>query len=1203
MSESAPTSRPLNVLSFPLHDARLIEASAGTGKTYTISALVLRLLLGHGGKAGFGRALKIEEILVVTFTEAATAELRGRIRARIHEARLAFIQGQSGDPILSDLIDASVDRQEDARRLLLAEQNMDQAAIFTIHGFCQRMLKQHAFESGLPFESEFLTSEYGLKLNAVEDCWRERFYPMSKHLVARVMELWPEPASLLGKLNGILAQPQLKLTGIKQGISAEQWFEQRCALIETFKQGWSAQASEVITLLEKASLNGRVYSKRNLPNWLDELARFAAKPTEDEILPKNLYRFGQQALTKQTKKGETPPQHPLFEQIDQLLQDPLTLEALLLADMLARIRSRYKLLKAQTQQLSFDDLLSNLADALQQVNGEMLAGGIRKLFPVAMIDEFQDTDPQQYSIFSRIYLNQPGLALLLIGDPKQAIYGFRGADIFTYMRARREVSDHYSLPVNWRSTGAMVAATNQLFEWHDNPFIYRDAIAFDPVAAAPKHQEKPGLVIDGKNAAPLQFMLAENDAPLISFADYRQVQAQHCAQQIQKLLEGGRDGTATLGDGERIQASDIAVLVRTRREGELIAAMLAAQHIASVSLSSRVSVFDTPEAYQLYLQLAAIMTPTRERALRAALAAPLLHNSLAYLDQLTDDELLWQSCVDEYQSYLELWQRQGVLPMLYAWLEQRQVAARLLAKVGGDRVLTNLLHLGELLQQQSTELDGEAALLDWFSQQLLASDGDSAEQQLRLESDANLVQIVTIHKSKGLEYGVVLVPFALGFQEAKQALYHDENQELSLALSQDEHAQELAEQERLAEDLRLLYVAVTRAVYACYLGVGAVRTRVSARITKTEVHQSALGYLLQRGEAGDKAALLAVLNQLAEHPGIAIEECALDSLKPFESKPEHLPALQCPAFTGQISRNWWLTSYSALSRPAGGHGFDASTELAWLDKPELEPEVVAEEIWDIFHFPRGAEAGTLLHTLFEEIDFQAAPDEVRPVVLELLNRANYDEAWLDVVMAMRETVLTTTLPVTEGLPGRGYCLADVPAGQRLVELEFVLPIETLSAPVLNRFLAKHDPLTAQARPLEFAQIEGMLKGFIDLVFQFDGRYYVLDYKSNHLGDQLADYSKGAMAEAMIEHRYDFQYQLYALALHRFLRQRLADYDFETHFGGVYYLFMRGMSAQQLPDDAQTGVHFSRPSYSLIEGLDHMFRGERVALVDQQGESR
>jgi exodeoxyribonuclease V beta subunit len=1211
-------AQELDVLRFPLHGARLIEASAGTGKTYTISTLVLRLLLGHGGDGAFYEPLAIDKILVVTFTEAATAELRGRIRARIHEARLAFLGGESADPVLALLLKASTDPASDAKRLLAAEQNMDQAAVFTIHGFCQRMLKQHAFESGLPFESEFLTSEYALKLNAVEDCWRERFYPMARQLVARVMTFWPDPATLLGQLNGILAQPELTLKGIPTDIDVEGWFNQRCAKIDAFKQGWQQQASEVITLLEKTKLNGRVYKSNTLPKWFDEVGQFCLAPTGDETLSKNLYRFGQQELIEQTKSGEESPHHPLFEQIDELLGDPLSFKALLQAELLERIRCRFTALKQQTQQLSFDDLLSHLADALGKANGEHLAAGIIEQYPVAMIDEFQDTDPQQYRIFSRLYLNraelaQKRLALLLIGDPKQAIYGFRGADIFTYITARREVSDHYTLPINWRSTGAMIAATNQLFEWHDNPFIYRDAIGFEPVRPAPKHQQTQGLVMDGKPVPALQLVLADNDQDLISTADYRQMQARQCARQIQRLLEGGRDGTATLGGelndlgdapAQPVQAGNIAVLVRTRREGDLIARCLAEQNIACVSLSNRASVFDTPEAYQLYLQLVAVMQPTRERNLRAALAAPLMNNSLSYLDQLTDDERLWQTCVDEYQAYQQLWRRQGVLPMLYQWLAQRDVATRLLGHHDGERVLTNVLHLGELLQQQSVALDGEAALVRWFAQQLLVNDGDSSEQQLRLESDANLVQIVTIHKSKGLEYGVVFVPFALSYREARDALYHEHDGALTLALGDDEPALTQAKQERLAEDLRLLYVAVTRAVYVCYLGVGAVCTRVS-KSGKSEVHNSALGFLLQRAEPGDKAKLEAAIDGLSDHPAIGSMRCDVQPLQPFEPPQAPETPLSCRPFTTAINRNWWLTSYSALSRPASGHGFDASMDLAWLDRAELDPHMPAETLWDRFHFPRGAEAGTLLHALFETLDFAAEPSEVESAIEAMLAHAGYDPNWLAVVVALRESVLSTPLQDQVDGGGQPYTLAMIPAVQRLVEMEFVLPLARLDAARLNALLNRYDPLSRKARALDFSQIQGMLKGFIDLVYQYEGRYYVLDYKSNHLGDSMGDYNRAAMAHAMTEHRYDFQYQLYALALHRFLSQRLPEYDYETHFGGVYYLFIRGMPSG--PDDASRlcadeamsgsaqapGVYFSRPEFELIEGLDKLFNGEAV----------
>ncbi|WP_055733036.1 exodeoxyribonuclease V subunit beta [Agarivorans gilvus] len=1201
----------LEPLAFPLNGARLIEASAGTGKTYTISALVLRLLLGHQRQfeqgfavAGLLQPLSIEQILVVTFTEAATQELRGRIRQRIHQARVAFLRGQSDDEFIAQLLVEVSDHSLAAQRLLLAEQNMDQAAVFTIHGFCQRMLKQHAFESGQAFEMEFLSNEIHLRLQAVQDCWRQRFYPLSVPLISRVVQCWTSPQLLHQELSALLNQSDFDLQGVPSETDLESFFAQQIARIDEFKQCWRVASTEVAELIAQAPLNGNKFRKASVAKWLGLIDQFAKSPTDSDYLAKDLLealqKFTPENLAQGVKAKAQPPQHGAFDAIEQLLDGQQNIKSLLLAQLLPQIRERFAQLKQQQQLLSFDDLLSGLAQALAAPQGENLAAQITDLYPVAMIDEFQDTDPQQYQIFSTLYLERPDTALFLIGDPKQAIYGFRGADIFTYMQARQRVSARYNLPTNWRSSGAMVAACNHLFQWHARPFIFDQAIQFIPVSAA--KQQMKGLQLRGEVQPAMQFIYQQDDG-FVRSEDYLNGQAGECAQQIQRLLEAGERGEATLGDKAKpVQAGDIAVLVRTRREGDKVAAALAKQNIASVSLSNRDSVFASGEAYQFYLQLLACQEPQNDRKLRAALACKLLGLSLAELEQLNTDERCWQRYSMEYSGYQKLWRSQGVLAMFYAWMSQRGISERWLSQADnyGERLLTNLMHLAELLQNQSAELDGEAALMRWLAEQLLEPDGNAEEQQLRLESDANLVQIITIHKSKGLEYPIVMLPFMVAHREASEALYH-QDERLVFDLDGSEAAMEAARQERLAEDLRLLYVALTRAVYCCYIGVADLK-KGNAKKGDTDVHQSALGYLLQKNQPQPAGGLAKILDDLSEHPAISWRALSEQTLAPYQAGSQEQQEYKARSFGASLQRNWWLTSYSALSRhQAHQQGFDASRDMVWLDEAEvgqapsealLEPQALS-----IFDFPRGAEAGTFLHRLFEEIDFQASESQIHQRLAPLLQASSYaqlNEAgellWLQPLTRMFQQVCAC--PLSDGGRVSEYSLQHLSAQQCLVEMEFLLPISQLEAAPLNRLIRHYDPLSRQARALDFAMVKGMLKGFIDLVFQHQGRYYVLDYKSNYLGDEVEDYQQEAMREAMVAHRYDFQYQLYSLALHRWLGQRLANYDYEQHFGGVYYLFLRGMSGPQTPKQQNPfGVYFSRPEAEFIEALDGLFAGQ------------
>ncbi len=1201
-----PQPTPLEPMTFPLHGARLIEASAGTGKTFTIAGLYLRLLLGHGSAETRHRVpLTVDQILVVTFTEAATAELRDRIRARIHDARIAFARGQSSDPVIQPLLNEFDDHKQAAEILLQAERQMDEAAVYTIHGFCQRMLTQNAFESGSRFNNEFVTDESHLKAQVVADYWRRNFYPLPFTLAGEIRQLWGSPSALLSDISNYLTGAPLSLSVPAMKGSLADLHTENLKKIDGLKAQWRESQDDFLTLISDSDINKRSYTKKSLPTWLEAVNAWAATETTGYDYPDKLEKFAQNVLLEKTPKGSAP-QHAVFEAIETFLANPISLKAPLLAHAIEHCRVMLANAKNQKQWLSFDDLLTQLSASIDTDESELLAARIRTLYPVAMIDEFQDTDPLQYSIFSRIYLNNPECGLFMIGDPKQAIYGFRGADIFTYIKARNQVSAHYTLGTNWRSSADMVQAVNQVFALPDSPFIYDSDIPFLPVKYSP-NAEKRIWTMGGQKQPALTYWLQEADDKPLPKGEYLTRMAEATASQIQTILTQAQQGQACLVNGEKqkaVQAGDIAVLVRTGSEGRMIKQALADQGIASVYLSNRDSVFTSSVAQDLQRLLQAVLTPENDRVLRASLASELFALDAASLDALNNDEIVWENAVNEFKEYRKLWVQRGVLPMLRAVISKRHIAERLLEEgassqgENGERVLTDLMHIGELLQQASNELDSDHGLLRWLAQSISDAEnglGGSDDQIQRLESERNLVQIVTIHKSKGLEYDLVFLPFVFSYREASEAKYYDAaNDRTVLDITGNDASMKQADKERLAEDLRLIYVALTRAVYACFIGASPLR---NGRSTKepTGVHRSAIGYLIQNGQEGG-------INDL--HQGLTKQQDELDCVvvadppqqleEKYVAPQEEIYDLSAKELQNPIDRNWRITSYSGLVKQGSHHvEHDATIEITGFDIDSSEEQDEADLVEperSIFTFPRGARPGTFLHSLFEEIEFTqpATTEENTQIILGLMESEQLDEEWLPILQQLIDTVLATPLD------GKSLLLNQKAPSQRLVEMEFLLPIEVLSAPALNRVIQRHDPLSAKAGDLGFQTVQGMLKGFIDLVFEHQGKYYVLDWKSNHLGDDVTSYHGEALKSAMADHRYDLQYQIYALALHRFLHSRLANYQYDHHFGGVYYLFLRGMDGQ-----SDHGIFAAKPTLEFLQEMDRLIDGQALETRSTQ----
>ncbi len=1186
----------------PLGGRNLIEASAGTGKTYTIAGLYLRLILEKG--------LRVDQILVVTFTEAATEELRDRIRRRLRSALDAFFQGASDDTLLATLIGHSKNVERDAERLRDALACFDEAAIFTIHGFCQRTLQEKAFESGSLFDTELVTDQTELMREIVDDFWRIHFFQVSGEWLNWAQSRGATPEDLrtfakrAGKISELRVLPQTEARDDARFLAeARQSFAEAAS-------AWGRDRAQVVELLcQSPALNQRTYNAESIPAWA---AAFDAYFSAAQLLPlpEKLEKLTTAALAKGAKKGQVPPEHPFFTVIDSLVGDLDALQQAwhdrLLAlkrELVATLRRELPLRKGRQNVRAFDDLLLDLRRALEGEGGDHLARELRLRFPAALIDEFQDTDPVQYAIFRTIYPDASSL-LFLIGDPKQAIYSFRGADVFAYLAAARQIEQRSTLGTNWRSDGPLVEAVNHLFDAHPQPFLLEN-ISFSPVRPARGREQSSLVSVDGPDQAPfhLWFMPRESDEKRISGERATPILVEAVASEIVRLLAAA-DRDRLRIDNRALGPGDIAVLVRKNSQAIAMQQALRARGVPSVLYSTE-NLFLSPEIDELHRILAAVADPANDGLLRTALTTEMLGLSGEDLERAAADEERWDAWVERFSTYHEIWARRGFVVMANSLLAREKVRQRLLGYGDGERRLTNLLHSIEVLHQAALEHRfGMEGLLAWTADQI-AERPARDEYQMRLETDQDAVKLVTIHRSKGLEYPIVFCPFGWGHSRTRKGepvQYHDAQDgqaTLHLAPDEEETAKTRAERELLAENLRLLYVALTRARNRCYLvwgGFNQSETSAPAYLFHGEEGEmSSLDLLAERVKQLDDAALRADLQELVAGSAGRIQVSDLPAAGDECWTPAvgELPVPDCRRFPGRIPIDWKIASFSSLVAARGGA----------VDLPDRDQLMLATQLQesdaaaapgtagdDILHFPRGARAGSCLHEIFENLDFrQAGGPEARELVRRKLRLFGFEDKWEDAVHAMVRRVVSADLVGDFG----AVRLAALDPAARLPELEFHFPAERISAAGLRTIFARNEG--AAAGPLfgsdETLPVRGFVKGFVDLVFRHDGRYYLLDWKSNYLGGRRTDYRSETLRQAMVRDDYLLQYHLYAVALHRLLRARLPGYDHRRHFGGVFYLFLRGIA---VGEEEGTGIYYDRPAERLLAELDAFLHGGRHA---------
>jgi exodeoxyribonuclease V beta subunit len=1104
VSATAAEPRPFDVCGPLPTGVTVLEASAGTGKTYTIAALAARYV---------AEGTPLHRLLLVTFTRMATGELRERVRDRLVATERGLARALAGalpegrDEIVELLATGTPD-QVATRRLHLARAiaDFDAATIATTHGFCQEVLSGLGVAGDVEPGTTLVEDVDDLLQEVVDDLYVRRFFRGETPHFGR---------------------------------------------------------DEALAIARAAVAN-------------------PAAAVEPRTAPED------------------------------------TVEAMrrrLAVAVCGELEAR----KRRLGIITYDDLLTRLDDTLKGPGGADAAARLRERYGVVLIDEFQDTDPVQWDIMRRAF-GGGDVTLVLIGDPKQAIYAFRGADVYAYLAAADTAGARATLDVNWRSDQGLIDAYDSLFAGarlgHEG-IVYRRVQAATP-NVAPRLHGAPG-------PAPLRIRVAHRDAPSIavtrggyaSNATARAHVAKDLAADVVALLNSGatidhRDEQGRTTGTETLCPAHIAVLVRTHRNAALVRDELDAVGVPAV-INGAGSVFGTPAARDWLALLEAIERPASTVRARAAALTPFLGWNAAQVAGAGEDD--WEQLHRRLHLWARVLRERSVASLVETITFAEGLPGRVLRTEHGERALTDLRHIGQLLHAAAAEEHlGTTALTSWLRQRIKAAADETGDEERsrRLESDDQAVQVLTIHRSKGLEFPVVYYPYLWEpgwIPDGVPVFFHDPDNndartiDVGLAGPDWDRHRRQHEREQRGEDLRLAYVALTRARHqAVVWWAGSYDSRHSP-LGRLLFARNADGDIAPFGSGTptDAAAVERFERLAAETPGcVAVERAAPDGLPTAWTGPLRPPAeLVAAPFDRGLDTQWRRTSYSAITAAAHEAWVDSEPETAGVDdEPEDEAVAVAppaETLWD--DIPAGLHVGTFVHGVLEETDFAAA-DLAAELTTHVARRQAARPADVGaaaaLVAALGAAIETSLGPLLGG--GR---LRDLARGDRLDELGFELPLVggddpagrvtvAAIAALLDRHLAPDDPVAGYAArladPALARDLRGYLTGSIDLVARThdaDGepRFAVIDYKTNRLAD---GYRPAALATEMQRAHYVLQALLYTVALHRYLRWRLAGYDPARHLAGAGYLFLRGMAG-----DATAGVFAWRPPTALITALSDL----------------
>ncbi|MCG8572126.1 MAG: exodeoxyribonuclease V subunit beta [Spirochaetes bacterium] len=1232
--------KPFDLLQLPLKGCQLIEASAGTGKTFSIAHLYIRLLLEA--------KLKVNEILVVTFTEAATAELKSRIIELIQKG-IAIIEdtAKKNDSILEKIIHQFEQHDQVKDLLYQGLYNFDKAEISTIHAFCKKILIRNAFESYQPFDLDFTADLTDYQFEAFFNFWHENFgqtHPIIGLFLNQLdfNELLAVTIKGMQHFNAQIYPRMSEITPIKHFKPLIDVFYQ-CQ--KSWKDNKEAVKEALLSRFDNNQISKTYYrTKKSLQTDLDFLEYFFEQ--KDLLYPfdyKIVRNFSTDRLIKIVLKKGLPIENPFFQDIDHLLQVIHYWQNLIKQQACSKLNIELTRLKSKANVLSFDDLLLKTHYIITHQKDSTLVKNNQEQYKAALIDEFQDTDLIQFEIF-KVLFSKKEQGLFLIGDPKQSIYGFRNADIFTYFQAEKTYSaSKFSMNRNYRSDPLFLKGLNILFSQNSHPFIFsNDKIAYHPVDAHEDSEEKKIFnhklnticnpikfisIEDKEGQKGISKTIADQEIPKIIANDvYRVLTNCHW-----KISNHSTDQQNT----QKICPSDIAVLVRTNQQALNIKTELDNLGIPAVAYDRR-KILTTAEAFELFTIIKGINEPERNSLVISALATRILDFHTIKLQALLNSEKNMNDMVEKFIYWKNLWQSRGFMSVYEDIIEYGKVLTRWLAQTDGERKVTNLNHLGEIINQLWTQKQYSISdILDWYEQHINL---ENEEHELRLESDAEAVNIVTIYKSKGLEYSIVYCPYLWEARSAVRGPYnqyqpliswHDslDQDQLKIHFTSDSiepHIEDQSEKERLAEDLRLLYVAITRAKYHCTLVLGSIKNQMV----------SALNYLLLFKQRGDKGNYLTYsqINDWLKKQSFQDVKHLLCNLKhqyedifsiqemDFPFKKESIVyqfekewgnlTLKNSDFKRKLNNLHQMSSYSRLTSQLKSEQQtlrDTDGEIEEDISFENNEISLPESDIHLRDFPPGALVGNFIHQLLEELPFHLdySKEEHHQLLVEKIEKYLVQYGFQDIKEDDKNSLLIeqakkcflTVISSPLVYQDKVFCLKNLDQHRVIKEMNFIFPVRKENSlfldplvaqdlvSVLEKYQVFQQNYLDELKALDFAPLIGFLRGMIDLVFQYENRFFIIDYKSNYIGNLKKDYQTENIATVMEHHHYHLQLLIYNTAIYRYLN-RFPKFQYQKHFGGAYYLFLRGMD-KKLP--VGHSIYYYRYSGELIEHLSDMIQ--------------
>lgn len=1142
----------MNIYNLPLKGKIIIESSAGTGKTHIIELIYLRLILGINNKK-----LNMNNILILTLNKKQIEKIKFNILKKIKKIKEIYIKNKinfSKNSIHKELLFFIENKKKTTQILTETEKNIHEAPIYTIDDFCKLILKNNTFKLNLPIEQSIIKNEIKIQKEACEDYWIKNYYPMNYSISKVIFNEWKTPKKLFENIKPFLTEkiPIFILKNEEKNIKKKH--NKLIKKIKKIKKIWISNFEQSKKYITNSNINKHIYNKRNLSNWFKKIKQWAESKTTNYEIPKEIKYFSQNQLIKKTKIGN-PPKNFLFLIIEKFLDKKYTIKDILIYHSIINSKKIIDKKKKEEKKLNSENLLQYLNNIIKKNRKKKTVYSIFNKYKVAIIDESQEIKTQQNEIFQKIYKKKN--CLILIGDLQQAIGKHNNENIFNYIKMKKNIKKQYTFKKNWRSSTGITQAINKIFKQKKNPFLIKQ-IKFKPFKYN-KKRENIVLIHKEKKVSSLNLFILKNNT---SYLEYKKKMAYKCAKQIYDWIISGKKKKTWIFKKKKkfIKHSDIAVLVRNETEALIIKKSLKKFKINSNFIYNKKNIFCSNEALEILLILKAVIEPNNGNLLRSALTTSLINLKLSEINILNKNEKKLEKKIEQFNEYLSIWNKFGILTALRKIIITEKIDYNLFFdKTNGEQRFINIIHISELLQEKEIKLISKTNIISWLNKQIQKPNLFSKKQKIKEKKNKNAIRISTIYQSKGSEYPIVWIPFDYYSIKNNIKTFHNrKNFKMYLDLTENKKNKKLAEEEYLSQNIRLLYVALTRSKYHCSIGI----TPIIKENKKKIAYKSIFLSLLQNKKNDTPYSILKKI----QDNNINIKK--IEKIKIKEEKIENKSPFIKREIKFKINDNWKITNYTDLINKK----YHSKKNTIIKNKKIKKNQKTKKNIND---FPRGIKSGIFFHSILQEISFNKKPN--KKIIIEKLKKYNFSQDWVSIIQKCLINILNIPLIKND------LKLSKIKSEKKIKEMKFYISIKkTLNISKLENIIKKHD---TKFKKIKFQSFKGILNGSIDLIFHWKKKIYLVDYKSNWLGEKISNYNLKSLKNIIFKKRYNLQYQIYTLAVHRFFKKKIENYNYNKNFGGVFYIFIRGCDIKK----PKYGIYYTIPNYSLIKNLDKIFK--------------